>query len=339
MAFAAAATIGAAAIGAGASIYSANKSAAALKSASKPVKVNLTGAQNLLSNYYKSAMPDYMSMEQQYRPQAIGQNLGDVAAFTGGYGGQPGLYDMMGGATDVARQQLGAARAGDLAQMTGQAGGVRNLLATMSPEQAAAVRRAQMEAERASASANMVTPQEQRMYQQTAREAAQASGRLGGNSAIAAEIMGRENVLAQKRGEASMANQNVYNLGSSFYGQPGMNMLQGVPTSYTTGAGLLNTGLGQIGSGTLKMFDIQAPVNYALAEAGRQTQSNQAMAQIAANQSAANMSALTSGLGSIASMYKDGAFGSGFNPSQYNTSASQYNAAAGAGTPLKAYVV
>jgi hypothetical protein len=48
-----------------------------------------------------------------------------------------------------------------------------------------------------------LTPEQLRSSQQAAREASAASGRMGGNAAISAEVMNREQALAQRRAEAA----------------------------------------------------------------------------------------------------------------------------------------
>jgi hypothetical protein len=55
--------------------------------------------------------------------------------------------------------------------------------------------------------------EEQRFAQQRAREAAAASGRIGGNAAIAAEIQNREAAQAARRAEAASAGQMAYGQG------------------------------------------------------------------------------------------------------------------------------
>ena len=63
-----------------------------------------------------------------------------------------------------------------------------------------------------------LSPEEMRAAQQQAREASAASGRIGGNAGVAAEIMNREAAMAARRGEAAT-------LGQAAYGQ-GMGALQ-----------------------------------------------------------------------------------------------------------------
>lgn len=77
---------------------------------------------------------------------------------------------------------------------------------------------AQTMAEEAFARRGVLSAEEQRAAQQSAREASSAAGRVGGNAAISAEILNREAAMAARRGEAAT-------LGQAAYGQ-GMGALQ-----------------------------------------------------------------------------------------------------------------
>jgi hypothetical protein len=222
---------------------------------------------------YQQSLPSVLSAEQQYRPEFLGLNLGDVSSFLQGTQGQQGLYGLGRTAQQEAGQGLAEARAAEFATMTGQAPAFRQFAQTLSPEAQAQVDAAQMEAERATTAAQGVTPQEQRMYQQTAREAAQASGRLGGNSAIASEIMGRENVLARKRAEADASRTGAFNMAQSFYTVPGLQALGNAPLSYQAGQDQLKLGLGAIGSAVPQMINPDTGVNL-----GMQNRANQVAA-------------------------------------------------------------
>ena len=214
---------------------------------------------------YEQALPSVLQLESQYRPGFLGLNLGDVQTFLQGSDGQQGLYGLGRTAQQQAGQGLAEARAAELATMTGQAPAFRQFAQALSPEAQAQVDAAQMEAERARVSAQGVTPQEQRMYQQTAREAAQASGRLGGNAAIASEIMGRENVLFRKRAEADAARMGAFNLAQNFYTAPGLQALGNAPLSYQAGQNQLQLGLGAIGSAVPQMINPDTGANLGMA--------------------------------------------------------------------------
>jgi hypothetical protein len=238
------------------------------------------------------ALPQILSQEQQFRPQFQGLNLGDIQSFLSGAGGQQGIFGLSNQAAQQAGMGLGEARGAELGQMTGQAGLTRGLMQQLSPEQAGVVQGFNEEAQRAYAASQGISPQEQRGYQQTAREAASAAGRLGGNAAIASEVMGREDVFARKRAEAAQAGQNTYNAAQGFYTSPGLNLLSAAPLSYQQGQQFINTGLGAIGSGTPQLFDTSVGLNLGAAQRSNQLAAATANAQAKAANNAAIMGAV-----------------------------------------------
>ena len=241
-----------------------------------------------------ASLPQILSQEQQFRPQFQGLNLGDIQSFLSGAGGQQGIFGLSNQAAQQAGMGLGEARGAELGQMTGQAGLTRGLMQALSPEQAGVVQGFDEEAQRAYAASQRISPEEQRGYQQTAREAASAAGRLGGNAAIASEVMGREDVFARKRAEAAQAGQNAYNAAQGFYTSPGLNLLGSTPLSYQQGQQFINTGLGAIGSGTPQLFDTSVGLNLGAAQRANQLAAATANAQAQASRSAGAMGALGS---------------------------------------------
>lgn len=121
---------------------------------------------------------------------------------------------------------------------------------------------------------------------------ASAAGRLGGNAAIASEVMGREDVFARKRAEAAQAGQNAYNVAQGFYTQPGLSLLSAAPLSYQQGQQFVNTGLGAIGAGTPQLFDTSVGLNLGAAQRANQLAAAQANAQAQASSGAGLMGAL-----------------------------------------------
>jgi len=237
---------------------------------------------------YQQSMPGILSFEQQYRPEFQKLNIADVEQFGLGMLGLSPQF------TQGAAQQLGAAREAELGQMTGQAGLTRGLMEALSPEQAAVVGGFQAEAERAYAAAQGVTPEQQRMYQQTAREGAQAAGRVGGNAALASEIMGREDIMARKRAEAVQAGQQAFNLAGQFYTAPGLQLLGSQPLSYQVGNQMMGLGLDAIGAGKPQLFDVGSALNIGAAQRQNIVNANAANAQAQASYS----SGLFQGIGS-----------------------------------------
>jgi hypothetical protein len=259
------------------------------KSVQAPVANYSKDISKMLEAYQKS-MPGILSFEQQYRPQFQNLNLQDVSRFG------LGMLGMSPEFTQQTAQQLGAAREAELGQMTGQAGLTRGLMAGLSPEQASAVQQAQQESQRAYAAAQGVTPEQQRMYQQTAREGAQAAGRVGGNYAIASEIMGREDIMARKRAEAAQAGQQAFNLAGQFYTAPGLQLLGSQPLSYQVGNQMMGLGLDAIGAGKPQLFDVGSALNLGAAQRQNIVNANAATQQARASYS----SGLFSGLGGLA---------------------------------------
>jgi hypothetical protein len=255
------------------------------KSVSAP-KANYSKDISSLLSAFQQSMPGILSFEQQYRPEFQRQNLADVSQFG------LGLLGMNPEFTQQTAQQLGAAREAELGQMTGQAGLTRGLMAGLSPEQASAVQQAQQESQRAYAAAQGVTPEQQRMYQQAAREGAQAAGRVGGNAAIASEIMGREDIMARKRAEAAQAGANAFNMAGQFYTQPGLQLLGSQPLSYQVGNQMMGLGLDAIGAGKPQLFDVGSALNLGAANRQNQLAAAQANAQAKAMQNAAMWGAI-----------------------------------------------
>ena len=266
---------------------------------SKPKKVrapemDIAGDIQKYVSGMSASLPQIFSQEQQFRPQFQGLNLGDIQSFLSGAGGQQGLFGLSREAAQQAGIGLGEARGTELGQMTGQAGLTRGLMQALSPEQAAIVQGFGDEAERAYAASQRISPEEQRGYQQAAREAASAAGRLGGNAAIASEIMGREDVFARKRAEAAQAGQNAYNAAQGFYTQPGLGLLSAAPLSYQQGQNFVQQGLGAIGAGTPQLFDTSVGLNLGAAQRSNQLAAATANAQAQAARSAGFMGALGS---------------------------------------------
>lgn len=236
---------------------------------------------------YGGALPQVLGFERQFRPEFQALNLQDISSFLGGVGGQEGLFGLSRRASEEAQRQLAGSREAELGSMAGQAPLTRGVMQGLSPEQAAVVSGFASEAQRAQTAAQGVSPEQQRMYQQQAREAAQASGRIGGNSAIASEIMGREQMMAQKRAEAAAAGQNLFGAAGQFYTQPGLALLSQQPLSYQTGQGLLGLGMGGIKQGTPGLINPDVGLNLGAAERQNQLQAAMATQQARAAHSAA----------------------------------------------------
>lgn len=261
----------------------------------RPPKADYAADIGKFVSAYGGALPQVLGFERQFRPEFQALNLQDISSFLGGTGNQEGLFGLSRRASEEAQRQLAGSREAELGSMAGQAPLTRGVMEGLSPEQAAVVSGFAQEAERARAAAQGVSPEQQRMYQQQAREAAQASGRVGGNAAIASEIMGREQMMAQKRAEAAAAGGRAYEAAQGFYTQPGLALLSQQPLAYQTGQGMLGLGLGGMKQGTPGLINPDVGLNLGAAE-----RQNMLQAQMATQQARATHSAGMMGLGGAA---------------------------------------
>jgi len=241
-------------------------------------------------------LPEVIGAEQEYRPQFLGLNLGDVSTFLRGTDDQMGLFGLGRLAQQETAQNLAAARQADLASMMGMAPQFRGFAQALSPEAQAQVDASAAEAARASQAARQLTPQEQRMADQAAREAYASRGRLMGNEAVSSEILNREGIMAQKRAEAAQARNAAFGQAQEFYTRPGLMAFGSAPVSYQAGQQQLGMGLGAIGSATPQMINPDVGVNVGMAQRANQTQAAMAGAQAKATWA----SGIFQGLGQIA---------------------------------------
>lgn len=251
----------------------------------KPTKIDFNDISRYVNAMGKN-MPATLEMEGKYRPEFQGLNLGDMSSFLQGSKGNKGLVKQAGQLTDQAGRQIGMARRDELRQMEQQSGLARGFFQSLSPESARMVEYANQNAMTAQQNAMGLTGQEARSAQQFAREGAADRGRVMDNSALAAEVLNRDNILGQKRQEAYGATQNAYNLANSFYTAPGLQALSSVPNSYQAGQGYLGMGLNSIGSARPQLISMDAGLNLASANAQNANAAGAANAQAAATRSA-----------------------------------------------------
>jgi hypothetical protein len=284
-------------------------------------------------------MGNIAQFEAQNRPTLGNLNLGDIQTFFQGGGNQQGIFGLGGGAYQAGVDQQLAAQRQQLFGQQQQVEGIRNLQSKLSPEAAMATQQASDAARTAYAASLGVTPEEQRMAQQAAREAAQSSGRLGDNSSIAAEVLGRSDIMARKRAEAAQAGNQAFQLGQSFYQQPGLQALYSTPAGMQIGQNYLNYGVQSIGQSTPQLFDIGQALNLGAAQRQNQLSAAQANAQAKASSQSSKMGLIGTIAGIAAAPFTGGASlaltglgsalskaGGSFGSSGlYNTGAGLYN--------------
>ena len=286
-----------------------------------------------ISNYvggYGQALPGLLSLEQQYRPQFAALNIAEMNQY------QQAAQEAQARATAAAQQQIQAAQEASIGGMTGLAGKARGLMQEISPEGAGLIGQSVQAsqaaqrfadqfnpnvagitrlASRAYESAESLSPEAIRNAQQTAREAGMMSGRVGGASTIASEILNREAAKAQRRSEAAQlggmatqqklqaqesalqASQQAFGQQQSFYTQPIFGLLGSTPQSYSAGQQFTDYGRGMLGRSTPGLINPDVGLN--LAAAGRRDllQSQAANAQASASRSAGMMGGLGAAAG------------------------------------------
>jgi hypothetical protein len=339
--------ITAAVIGAGATAYASKKAGDAAKAGKpkKPKEPKYKEATNTLLDIYKDTTSGVQSFEGDARSGYTGLNLTDQQNYLQGVNGQLGYIGQSGLAQQQGAGQIQQARAGEYGSMAGQAGTVRGLLGEMSPEGQRMMQLRANQAEQAYASSQRLTPQEERDSQQNAREAFASSGRLGGNAAVAGEILNRESTLAAKRAEASGAITSAYNVAQNYY-SPMQNLLSMTPAGIELGNKYASQGASSLGQATPQLFNYGTAFQQADAAAGltNQYEQQKAAAALQSGQSSAQMwsslgntaSSLIGSMASNPSMYG----GVGMAQTGQNAYANLYNNTAGLfGAAPKAYTV
>lgn len=220
----------------------------------KPTTPDYAKATGNILGVYESTTPRVQAFEKTAREGYGALNLGDIAGSMFGIGGEQGIVGQTGQAATQAQQQIQGLRSGEYGAMTGQAGAVRGLLGEMSPEAQRMMQLQSAQAEDAYARSQGLSPQEQRSAMQTARESFASAGRLGGNAAVASEILNRESSLAAKRNEAAGATSRAYQTAQNYY-SPMQALLSMTPAGMQYGERYATQGQAQLGEATPKLFD------------------------------------------------------------------------------------
>jgi hypothetical protein len=166
-------------------------------------------------------------LEQQYRPKYAALNLADIGQY------QQGGINLLGQGTQqlgaIEQQALAQQRAGDVAAIGQYGSGVTQAMRQADPYAAAIADQQQQMAMQLYGQSQGLTPEQRRLAEQQARSGGMARGRIGDQSSVAAEILGREGSLAAKRQEAMGAGQLAQSYNQQF-SSPLMSIL-GRPSS------------------------------------------------------------------------------------------------------------
>jgi hypothetical protein len=138
-----------------------------------------------------------------------------------------------------------------------------------------------------------LNPEQQRIADQQALQMSQRVGRIGDQSSVASQVLGREQYLSGLRGEAAGMGQQAFGMNKLMAGDSGMAIL-GRPTQSAVGGSALMGSTQGLRTGPA-LFDPNAGINY-----GMQNQANMMQLQGAQAQAGAARSAgMTQAAGSI----------------------------------------
>lgn len=267
--------IGVGVVGAAGTAYSASQAGDAAGSAPVP---NNPGASLLkYIKGLKAGLPDLTTLESEYRPQYGQLNIADQKQYLNA------LLGFGGTAQGSAADQIAAARQRELGEMGGNVPAVLGILGGIDPRGQAASMRATQMADDAYARSQGLTFQEKRASDQQAREAFGARGRLNDTASVASEILGREDVLARKRGEAADMNAGAFAINQQFT-SPAMSLLSMAPASTALGMDYLGASQGIIGQNTPQLINPDAGINLGMANASNLAAYQQAQATAKAGQ-------------------------------------------------------
>jgi hypothetical protein len=219
-------------------------------------------------------------------------------------GGTPGLFDLLEEsgrrAGEIQRESLRLQRAEDVAALQEYAPQVVEAYREADPFstemaelQSAQARRLYEEAE------GPLSPERRRLAEQQARAGSLARGRLGDESGIAAEILGREQFKAGLRGEARQAGQLAFGQSRALAGDLGATILGRPSQALALGQNVLGQAQGQAaGPMGPQLFDPNVGINLALQQRGQNIEFQGMQAQARG----AMIGGLAQGLGTYAGL-------------------------------------
>ena len=188
-------------------------------------------------------------------------------------------------AADAAQYQ----RERDLADVGSMAGEAVRINRESDPQRAAMMAQQQRLTDDIFARAFGITPQQERLAQQGAREAYGARGRLDDNASIFAEALGREDIMRQNRAEALGAGNAMFNQYQATSIDPWRAILGRGETATGLAGQQQAAGQGLLGGATPQFFNPDAGVNLALQHRSNQANYNSALAGANAARSGGNL--------------------------------------------------
>ena len=243
-----------------------------------------------------------IAAEAKYRPQYTALELADINTMAYGTEGQAGLFDMLEDqstrAGELQRDQLQLQRESDVGALQEFAPQVVEAYREADPYSTGLAEQQTAMAEDLYQRSQSLNPEQQRIADQQALGMSQRQGRISDQSAVAGQILGREQYLSGLRGEAAGMGQQAFNQNRILAGDVG-NTILGRPSS-AIGLGGQMLGAATTGaSGPMgpQLFDPNRGINMALQQRSQDVNYQGAMAQADASRSAGKSSMFGSILG------------------------------------------
>lgn len=241
--------------------------------------------------------------EAEFRPQYAALNLSDWDTYLSGIDGGPGILSMQDQAARSSEATRAATtssqRASDISDVDALGSRATEAFRNSDPYTQGILASQNALSQDLYNRAQGVTPQQARAADQQAREAFGSRGRLNDNAGVAAEILGRDDVLRQNRAEAQDAGARTLTMNQATAVDPFQAILGRMGNSGAMGQSLMGQAGGMLGSSTPQLFNPDAGVNLALQNNANQAdyQSNIYGAQAA--RSGAIWGGVAQGIGSI----------------------------------------
>lgn len=209
-----------------------------------------------------------LEAERVNRPQYAALDLADINTYLLGAGGQKGVIDLTAQSTQRAaeldREAQALQRQQDIESLTKYGAATTEALRNADPYSRAIAEAQQSQAAQLFGSAGTLGFEAQRQADQQARMMGQQAGRVGDTSTVAAQILNRQNAIAQRQQMAQQAGQLAFGYNRALSGDIA-NVILGRPSQ---AAAMGSQFFGQAGQMSQnqgpKLFDPNAGVNLAL---------------------------------------------------------------------------
>lgn len=242
-----------------------------------------------------------IAAEEQFRPRYAELELKDIQTFATGTDKTSGLFDLLEEsgrrASEMQRESLQAQREADIGALREFSPQVVEAYRMADPTSTRLADLQAAQAERLFAEAEgPLSPERRRMAEQQARAGSLARGRIGDESSIASEILGREQFKSALRQEARQAGQLGFAQSRGIAGDIGATILGRPSQGLALGGSVLGQAQAQAaGPMGPQLFDPNVGINLALQQRSQdiEFQGAQAAARGAA------IGGLASGIGSI----------------------------------------